>query len=87
MQSTRYLDIFPKNTIYVAELGKYCLFRKIVSFSEDTFLVFSYFLRSSFCNRDQVEVFIAFGKDLQVDSNSREGCAGFSKKTFDLCKI
>ena len=23
---------------------------------------------------------------LQVDSNSGEGCAGFSEKAFDLCK-
>ena len=27
-----------------------------------------------------------FGTGLQLDSNSREGCAGFSEKVFDLCK-
>ena len=27
-----------------------------------------------------------YGTGLQVDSNSGEGCAGFSEKAFDLCK-
>ena len=30
--------------------------------------------------------YFCFETGLQVDSNSGDGCAGFSEKAFDLCK-
>ena len=33
-----------------------------------------------------VPLYFCFETGLQVDSNSGDGCAGFSEKAFDLCK-
>ena len=38
------------------------------------------------CHFSTLNHIFCFGTVLQVDSNSGEGCAGFSEKAFGLCK-
>ena len=53
-------------------------------------IYFSFFSKlsqiNSKCHSSTLNHIFCFGNGLQVDSNSGEGCAGFSEKAFDLCK-
>ena len=79
--------IFYRKWHYSAICGKFRVWGVIVPFA----VIFFRFLKN--CLKINSERHLStiyhifyFGTGLQVDSNSGEGCAGFSEKAFDLCK-
>ena len=74
-----------RNATYVPFFGIWGLGGKCGLFRDLSFMFFKSCLKSK-VNFSTFHHISCFGTGLQVDSDSGEGCAGFSEMVFDLCK-